>query len=453
MRKIVMTCILFASLFFGLSFGFRSNAYTLADNGNLISDNVFNKDDTGLVYATGYAPGSSQSDWVRVGNIRLIANTTYTASKTMSRVYYRFGGTGDYQLLVSDVSTFTTPASATFISVTFSKYIGAGQTVETSRQYWNDLMLNFGTTSLPYEPFGIWYSTEFMDSAQNNAYENGYDVGYNDGKAYYSQPQYIYGNLYNATWSFDWELSTGNYTDIIPMGFIPDNAYYTNGISIDVLYHLADDKRYNDMITNIARGGRYRIYFNVYGESGNHTYSIIDYRLYNYLVEYTFAVYDNSNLVYGQIVPTSLFPLPVLSSSSFSFNGTYNSIMISLFDNPDNGNVYGYISNNTGLDASIRESLVQQGYNDGYHSGFSLGNEQGLSEGYNKGYNKGYNEGYNSGAGGNNTLVGMIYAVIDAPFQVLKDSLNFNFLGVNIADFILSFITLIICIRILRFFL
>lgn len=104
-------------------------------------------------------------------------------------------------------------------------------------------------------------------------------------------------------------------------------------------------------------------------------------------------------------------------------------------------------------------SSYQIGYNTGYDKGNSIGYNSGYQSGYDKGYNEGkaysynegFNEGYEQGAGSNNTLVGMIYAIVDVPFKVLKDSMNFNFLGINVADFIFSALTMIIVIKIFKF--
>lgn len=104
-------------------------------------------------------------------------------------------------------------------------------------------------------------------------------------------------------------------------------------------------------------------------------------------------------------------------------------------------------------------SPFQIGYNTGYDkgnsSGYNTGYQSGYDKGYNEGkaygYNEGFNKGYEQGASGDNTLVGMIYAIVDAPFKVLKDSMNFNFLGINVADFIFSALTMIIVIKIFKF--
>lgn len=100
------------------------------------------------------------------------------------------------------------------------------------------------------------------------------------------------------------------------------------------------------------------------------------------------------------------------------------------------------IGYNTGYDKGN-----SNGYKNGYQSGYDIGYNEGKAYGYNEGFNKGYEQ----GTGSDNTLVGMIYAIVDAPFKVLKDSMNFNFLGINVADFIFSALTMIIVIKIFRF--
>ncbi len=100
------------------------------------------------------------------------------------------------------------------------------------------------------------------------------------------------------------------------------------------------------------------------------------------------------------------------------------------------------IGYNTGYD---------KGNSNGYNTGYQSGYDKGYNEGKAYGYNEGFNKGYEQGAGGNNTLVGMIYTIVDAPFKVLKDSMNFNFLGINVADFIFSALTMIIVLKIFKF--
>ncbi len=96
-------------------------------------------------------------------------------------------------------------------------------------------------------------------------------------------------------------------------------------------------------------------------------------------------------------------------------------------------------------------TCYDKGNSNGYNTGYQSGYDKGYNEGKAYGYNEGFNKGYEQGAGGNNTLVGMIYAIVDAPFKVLKDSMNFNFLGINVADFIFSALTMIIVIKIFKF--
>lgn len=110
-----------------------------------------------------------------------------------------------------------------------------------------------------------------------------------------------------------------------------------------------------------------------------------------------------------------------------------------IIDNMTSPYQIGY---NTGYD---------KGNSNGYNTGYQSGYDKGYNEGKAYGYNEGFNEGYEQGTGSDNTLVGMIYAIVDVPFKVLKDSMNFNFLGINVADFIFSALTMIIVIKIFKF--
>lgn len=144
----------------------------------------------------------------------------------------------------------------------------------------------------------------------------------------------------------------------------------------------------------------------------------------------------------------------------FSLGDTYRSKVIDYIAFPD---LYWQGENDSrNVIPLIIDNMTtpfQIGYNTGYDKGNSIGYNAGYQSGYDKGYNdgkaygynEGFNEGYEQGTGSDNTLVGMIYAIVDAPFKVLKDSMNFNFLGINVADFIFSALTMIIVIKIFKF--
>lgn len=93
-----------------------------------------------------------------------------------------------------------------------------------------------------------------------------------------------------------------------------------------------------------------------------------------------------------------------------------------------------------------------QGYDDGYNVGYD--------EGYNAGYNgassvidinsASYNAGYNKGVEESSNLFELFSSAVSAPVNVLMDTFNFELMGVNVATFILSLLTLCFIVIVLR---
>ena len=88
------------------------------------------------------------------------------------------------------------------------------------------------------------------------------------------------------------------------------------------------------------------------------------------------------------------------------------------------------------------------GYNDGEFAGFSDGVKVGKKDGYEAGYNEGYSYGMNVSDGG---FIKLLSATIDAPVKAFTSLLNFEVLGVNMKDFVLSILTLMFVLTIVRF--
>lgn len=79
----------------------------------------------------------------------------------------------------------------------------------------------------------------------------------------------------------------------------------------------------------------------------------------------------------------------------------------------------------------------------------SYGNQQ-----YNQGQQAGYDSGYAAGiaAGNNNSFLSLITAVVDAPITAFTSLLNFEILGFNMKNVILSILTAALVIACIRFF-
>ena len=94
-------------------------------------------------------------------------------------------------------------------------------------------------------------------------------------------------------------------------------------------------------------------------------------------------------------------------------------------------------------------NIANNGYNQGYSEGYNQGYTQGETNGYNQGYNQGYSEGINQEG---NSLYDMVLAVVDTPFRVFNQIFDFDVLGINIKNIVLSFATIVIAIFVIKRF-
>lgn len=94
------------------------------------------------------------------------------------------------------------------------------------------------------------------------------------------------------------------------------------------------------------------------------------------------------------------------------------------------------------------EDLEDNSYNNGYNNGLSFGYENGLlqgsSEGFDLGYSQGFDAGESSALNSNETFADMIFAIVDAPFNVLNNAFDFTFFGINVANFLMVVVSLIL---------
>lgn len=97
-----------------------------------------------------------------------------------------------------------------------------------------------------------------------------------------------------------------------------------------------------------------------------------------------------------------------------------------------------------------QNSLNTTGYTQGYQDGFKQGQQEKEIYGITQ-YNKGKQDGI---ADANKyTFKGLISAVFDVPVQTLYGMLNFNILGINVLSFIMSILSVILLIAIVKVFL
>lgn len=121
--------------------------------------------------------------------------------------------------------------------------------------------------------------------------------------------------------------------------------------------------------------------------------------------------------------------------------------------------VYVVATGTTLLDVviNIGNNGYNQGYSDGYNQGYNQGETNGYNQGYSQGEDSGYTNGYNQGylEGNNqdgNSLYDMILAVVDTPFRIFDYIFDFDVLGINIKNIVLSFSTVAIAIFVIKRF-
>ena len=114
------------------------------------SANVFNKDLPTLIYGTGYEVPTTANDWVKVYQVPVKSNTVYSSNKAMKVLASSDGST--YSHIGDNLTTFTTEPNIKYLC--FCIYVGTNNaTISSSIQTFSDLMLNEGTTPLPYQPY------------------------------------------------------------------------------------------------------------------------------------------------------------------------------------------------------------------------------------------------------------------------------------------------------------
>ncbi len=87
----------------------------------------------------------------------------------------------------------------------------------------------------------------------------------------------------------------------------------------------------------------------------------------------------------------------------------------------------------------------------GRQEGYAEGVEDGNAEGYEIGYHAGYVDGEDNALLTKETITDGFFSIIDAPFRVIRDALNFEILGFNVADAVFFILTAIIIGLVVKF--
>lgn len=434
----------------------KIGAYFLNSDGNLVSDNLVYNDREFLECGHGYnaictenngvsinvVPGDASNVGYRYitknlkefftdyGDYRI---TLFSSTNKNAMRVCLFGDTDSIVLSCSDFDTTNGIMTTTF-------------NYESSTKDYNKFIVIYVRT--PYFTFDNVFIDNFMITKGNTIYEN-----YIPGGVWYSESNaedMFLGRLPNFTSSLTYTNQDNGVTSTIN----DVNSYIDNSFG-----YLYFDRLWNylDSLTSSSYdNAKLTIIFN--DNLNINTSYIINSNKENYGSGVWF--YQNNDLMLD--VRNFLDNEYCAGSSQYSCNVELNKHV-----NVGSGvNSFSYLNKIVVWSSTTTERTLAFGYNNiGYNTGYDNGYNVGYKDGkkvaddliYNNGYTDGYNIGYDSGvnyaSGGGNTLVGLVGSIFTAPVNMLHTIFDFEFLGINLTNFLFSLISLFIVIWLIKKFL
>lgn len=201
-----------------------------------------------------------------------------------------------------------------------------------------------------------------------------------------------------------------------------------------------------------------------YTSSFSATYSnSFNYDFYEGAVPTSYFSWSTWNRVaqFPQVASGTFTPSSSFDSSGFYLSFyTANPSQTVTFSFPLNG-VSAYVPSSydhstwvvSGSKLALNKIFVSQNSLGGAiytESQYQLYGQQQYSQGQQLGYDSGYSAGISDG--GNNSFLSLITAVVDAPITAFTSLLNFDILGFNVKNVVLSLLTAALVIACIRFF-
>lgn len=366
----------------------NSYAYYLNDDGNIQSENLYNKN-TNIAFNKLISHDNGNefynfngyyiSDYIPVNPL-----TYYSCNNWNSYYCWWYDiNKNPVSVLPSNVTTAFAPSNAYYLRLSSNDI--------------EDLMLNSGSTLKDYEPFGTWYNSD-------NAFQP-LNVAFNNCRV----------DLFNYNISNPSLVSSANLT-----------IYNSQLITLDNIPTL------QSIILN-DENTRYGLKFYL----NNPINYILNFQMNNNVYQ-VYVVLSNS--VTGQVFSfeygSNVENYNLVCNTN---NNYYDTILYYTLLSPD----YNYFSMYVNTDSAS--------FNNGYNIGVSDGYDNGYSTGYKTGYNIGlhdsgdYQRGYNDGvqqdleSSGFRTL---ITTILSYPVNMVRESLNFEFMGIHVASIVLFIISL-----------
>lgn len=382
-------------------------------------------------YQAGYQAGLAQSDY-QAGY-----NAGYDYGYTVGRME---GYSAGEQWVLNHLSDYDLYTEQDYLAYGNSKYQEGYQAGITQGET--------NVTSSPND-YGLYSEQQYLNNSQFSDY-----ILQNIDSVWIDQPVY---NSQAGYWEVNWiKISNNNLT--IQDGTIRlDNIYtnYNNVSSIRVFF-----KSYftNDIPLTFKNILDTTVYENTevqlicFNELPNNTMPVGSGANCQAIPGLTSNV-NRTGLEYGYLINNMNYFDALYGSTeemAYLTNIYYNCIEIQKWYTGGNIVYLNSEINEINFDIS---GINFTSYNLGYDRGYKTGQNANQQSVYNEGFNDGYVKAadlYEDTSGNGNTLVGLAGTILFSPVNMMKDIFNFEILGVNLAGFILSIITLFVVIWLIK---
>lgn len=346
--------------------------------------------------------------------------------------------------LIFNSENFATPVSLVINADVVKIQIYLQKSVpDNSYITFSNVMLNAGETAYPYiPPFNSIYQDGYNagydvgeTDGKDIGYNDGYDQGYADGEVAHKYGVFSKENY--AEFGLIENGKTGvTYIDISPT--------FENGIAnFRTVSHFCQSY-YPDF------GGLYRFSFvpldNVRLRDFRFKITLLDpasFDITTEYFEYMAVVYTKSS----QSFQVSLVKDPLDNSLFCRIMDTDRSNIEKMGWDDTITKIEFTFNNVNDLLFTLTDLTAHTPYEVGYDNGVISGKEIGYDEGYDVGLNDGIEQGQSEDPYG---LDDMFFGILDAPFNVIRNALNFEILGINISSFVLFIITAFIVLFVIK---
>lgn len=441
--KFIMAFTLaFTSLF--VAFGCNTYAYSINNDGDLVSDNLFN------------LQNQTQSS----GSITMICNngkisfegqSTQSLSFEIGQIYLESGDYYIYDFYNSNPFVFifnmnSTPRNQTFTistSGTYTIYVWISENVDLQDVILYPMIVNGTTRPNQWEPYGIWYSQENYDNLQDSY--NQMSQQYKELKDTIYYGFFAFLDTIDITCYDSLDNPIGNYTSdlttLIQNNYIVNNVFYfstfvtdylnknVNFVNCGISFHFTNmNYTFVDFVFTTYTDFNFGANFIFGNNITNSAYLVftIDNNVVNYqrLSKYAslYNSYTISSISFSNLTNIAYPDIILASSDSYALG--YN-------DGVQSTRVYIDSLTNNIQDLSSTNYALRQSIND-------------LTIAYND-----LNTSYENMLNGNN-FANLFFTIAETPFASFKQIWNVDFLGVNLAGFVTGILFLGLIIWVIK---